>query len=60
MENVNSLHVITNSIKGIQNKNKCLSIIECFKNRISKDGILLLQKTHSTTNDEGKWKDEFS
>ena len=33
MENINSLHVITNNIKGIQSKNKPLSMIEYFKNR---------------------------
>ena len=60
MENVNSLHIITNNIKGMQNKNKRLSIIEYFKNEIGKNGILFLQETHSTISDEGKWKDEFS
>ena len=60
MENDNSLHITTTNIKGIQNKNKLLSIIEYFKNKIGKNGILFLQQTHSTTNDEGKWKNEFS
>ena len=41
MENDNSLHIITNNIKGIQNKNKRLSIIEYFKNKIAQNGILL-------------------
>ena len=31
MENINSLHIITKNIKGIQNKNKSLSIIKYFK-----------------------------
>ena len=39
MENDNSLHIITNNIKGIQNKNKRVSIIEYFKNKIGKGGI---------------------
>ena len=60
MENVNSFHIITNNIKGMQNKNKRLSIIEYLKNKIGKNGILFLQETHSTISDEGKWKDEFS
>ena len=55
MENVNSLHIITNNIKRIQNKNKHLSIIEYFKNKIGKNGILFLQETHSITSDEGKY-----
>ena len=60
MENVNSLHIITNNIKGMQNENKRLSIIEYVKNKIGKNGILFLQETHSTVSDEGKWKVEFS
>ena len=60
MENDNILHIITNNIKGIQNKNKHLSIIEYFKNKIGKNGILFLQETHSTTSDEEKWENEFS
>ena len=60
MENDNSLHVIANNIKGIQNKNKRLSINEYFKNKIGNNGILFLQETHSTTSNEGKQKNEFS
>ena len=48
------LHIITNNIKGIQNKNKRLSIIEYFKKNVGKNGILFLQETHSTTSDEEK------
>ena len=54
MENVNSLHIVTNNIKGIQNKSKRMSIIKYFKNKIGKNGILFLQETHSTISDEGK------
>ena len=60
MENFNSLHIITNNIKGIQNKNKPLSITEYFKNKIGKNGNLFLQETHSTTSDKVKWKDDFN
>ena len=60
MENVNSLHIVTNNIKGIQNKSKRMSIIKYFKNKIGKNGILFLQETHSTISDEGKWKDKFN
>ena len=47
MENDNSLHVIANNIKGIQNKNKRLSINEYFKNKTGNNGILFL---HGTSN----------
>ena len=46
MENVNNLHIISKNIKGMQNKNKRLSIIEYFKNNIGKNEIF----TRSTFN----------
>ena len=60
MENFNSLHIITNNIKGMQNKSKHLSIIEYFKNKIGKNGNLFLLEIHSNISDEGKWKGIFS
>ena len=56
MENDNSLHIITNNIKGKQNKNKRLFIIEYFRNKIGKNEILFLQETDSTTSEEEKLK----
>ena len=47
MEIVSNLHIITNNIKGIQNKNKCLSIIKYFKNKIGKKEIYFYLK-HET------------
>lgn len=52
MEIVSNLHIITNNIKGIQNKNKRLSIIKYFKNKIGKKEILFLLETPSTISDE--------
>ena len=60
MENINSLHIITNNIKVVQKKNKRLYIVEYFKNKVGKNWLLFLQETHLTTSNEGKWKDEFS
>ena len=54
MENVSNLYITANNIKGIQNKNKRLPIIEYFRNKIGKNGILFLEETHSITSDEGK------
>ena len=42
MENINSLHVITNNIKGIQSRNKLLSMTKYFKHKIGKNGISFL------------------
>ena len=41
-----SLHIITNNIKEIQNKNKRLSIIEYFKNKKKQEwNIIFIRKT---------------
>ena len=52
MNNANCLTFITNNVKGIQNKSKRVSIVEYFKNKLGDNGILFLQETHSTFNDE--------
>ena len=60
INNVNCLTFITNNIKGIQNNSKRLSVVEYFKNKLGNNGILFLQETHSTFNDENIWKNEFN
>ena len=44
----------------IQNNSKRLSVVEYFKNKLGNDGILFLQETHSTLNDENIWKNDFN
>ena len=48
------------NIKVIQNNSKRLSVVEYFKNKLGNDGILFLQETHSTLNDENIWKNDFN
>ena len=60
MNNTNCLTFITNNIKGIQNNSKRLSVVEYFKNKLGNNGILFLQETHSTFNDENIWKNDFN
>ena len=60
MNNANCLTFITNNIKGIQNKSKRVSVVEYFKNKLGNNGILFLQETHSTFNDENIWKNDFN
>ena len=45
---------------GIQNNSKRLSVVEYFKNILGNNGVLFLQETHSTFNDETIWKNDFS
>ena len=38
---------------------KRLKLIEYFKNKITTNGILFLQETHSSSDDQQKWRDNF-
>ena len=49
---------ITN-VKGIQSLKKRLKLIEYFKSKMAILGILFLQETHSSSDDEQKWRDNF-
>ena len=51
---------ITNNVKGLQNNPKQLSVVEYFRNKLDNKGILFLQETDSTFNDENIWKDDFN
>ena len=55
----NKINFISNNVKGFQSTNKRLKLIKYFKDKIVPNGFLFLQETHSTVNDEIKWKDDF-
>ena len=57
MTSFDNLSLITNNVKGIQSMKKRLKLIECFKSKITTHGILPLQETHSSSDDEQKWRD---
>ena len=50
---------ISNNVKGIRSSEKRLNIFEYLKNKMHHNGIVFLQETHSLTQDEKKWKDDF-
>ena len=50
---------ISNNVKGIKASEKRLKLFEYLKNNINGNGFIFLQETHSLSNDELKWKDEF-
>ena len=50
---------ISNNVKGIRASEKRLKLFEYLKNNINGNGFIFLQETHSLSNDELKWKDEF-
>ena len=53
------INFISNNVKGLQCTNKRLKLIKYLKDKIVPNGFLFLQETHSTVNDEIKWKDDF-
>ena len=57
--NAINFNFITNNVKGLQLSKKRLKLFEYFRDKLSSNGILFLQETHSTINNELKWKDEF-
>ena len=50
---------ISNNVNGIRASEKRLKLFEYLKNNINGNGFIFLQETHSLSNDELKWKDEF-
>ena len=55
----NNLKFVTNHVKGLQSTHKRLKMFEYFRNVLSPNGIIFLQETHSSINDEKNWRDEF-
>ena len=50
---------ITNNIKDLQSSKKRLKLIECLENKLESNGVLFLQETHSISDDENAWADDF-
>ena len=50
---------ISNNVTGIKASEKQLKLFEYLKKNINDNGFIFLQETHSLSNDELKWKDEF-
>ena len=48
----NNLKFVTNNVKGLQSTHKRLKMFEYFRNVLSLNGIIFLQETHSSINDE--------
>ena len=55
----NKINFVSNNVKGFQSTNKRLKLIKYFKDKIVSNGFFYFQETHSTVNDEIKWKDLF-
>ena len=47
------------NVKGLQSSKKWLKLIEYLKNKLASNGELFLQETHSISNEENVWADDF-
>ena len=51
---------IKNNVEGPESSNKKrLKLVEYLKNKFKSNGLLFLQETHSISNDENGWADDF-
>ena len=55
----NTIHNFISNVKGIQSSEKRLKIFKYLKNNIHHNCFVFLQETHSLTQDEKKWRDDF-
>ena len=53
-------NLISNNVKGLQSYKKRLKIFKYLKNKSGPNGILFLQETHSTKENEIRWIDDFN
>ena len=57
--NAKIFNFLRNNIKDLQTSKNRSKLYMCFKNKMFPNGILFLQETHSTKENEIKWKDKF-
>ena len=50
---------ISSNVKGVKVSEKRLKLFEYLRNNINNNALIFLQETHSSSNDEQKWKDNF-
>ena len=53
-------NLIANNVKSLQSYKKQLKNYEYLKNKSGPNGILFLQETHSTKENEIRWNDNFN
>lgn len=54
-----NFNFLCNNAKGLPTSKKSFKLFNYLKNKIFPNGILFLEETHSTKDNEIKWKNEF-
>ena len=60
MTSGNNLTFLTNNIKGLQSSKKRIKLIEYFSGKLTHNGLLFLQETHSTIKNKNTWVNDFN
>ena len=56
---ISNVCFIKNNVKGLQSTKKRLEFIEYLKDKLKSNGVIFLQETHSVSDDESTWADDF-
>ena len=57
--NAKNINFLCNNVKGLQTSKKRLKVFHYFNNKIFPNGIIFSLETHSTKENEIKWKDKY-
>ena len=53
------LKFVSNNFNGLKSSKKRINMFEYFRDKVSNNGIIFLQETHSTEDARNKWQDDF-
>ena len=53
------LKFLSNNVNGLKSSKKRIKMFEYFRDKVSNNGIIFLQETHSTEDAHNKWRDDF-
>ena len=53
------LNFLSNNVNGLKSSKKRIKMFEYFRDKVSNNGIIFLQETHSTEDAYNKWRDDF-
>ena len=56
---MHNLNFITHNANGLKSTQKRIKMFEYYRDKLSNNGILFLQETHSCKDTFDKWRDEF-
>ena len=50
---------MSNNVNGLKSSTKCIKMFEYFREKISNNGIIFLQETHSSEDTFNNWQNDF-